>query len=88
VVDHASNPEAEWARSQLGNILRAEIRELRPALRAVYEIQPLTRIQRNGRLDRYIPFGRESTGAPRKIGGDGSLPHNVGTVRRRRLSQE
>jgi RNA polymerase sigma-70 factor (ECF subfamily) len=41
VADHASNPEEEWAASETGNILRAEICNLRPTLRAVFEIRHL-----------------------------------------------
>jgi len=41
VADHAANPEEECAQREIGNILRAEIRDLRPTLRAVFETQHL-----------------------------------------------
>ena len=41
VGDHASNSEEEWATNETENILRAEIRNLRPTLRAVFEFNHL-----------------------------------------------
>jgi RNA polymerase sigma-70 factor, ECF subfamily len=46
VADHAPNPEEECARSEIGNILRAHIRELRPTLRAVFEARHLQEFSR------------------------------------------
>jgi RNA polymerase sigma-70 factor, ECF subfamily len=40
-ADHASNPEEECAQGEIGNILRAEIRDLRPTLRTVFELKHL-----------------------------------------------
>jgi RNA polymerase sigma-70 factor (ECF subfamily) len=69
VADHASNPEEECSQSEIGNILRAEIRDLRPTLRAVFEIKHLQEFSlRETAGKMYIPFGGESTGVSREIG--------------------
>ena len=101
VADHASNPEEECAQSEIGNILRAEIRDLRPALRAVFEIQHLQEFslrETAGKMGISLSAAKarafHGKSALRKAltlrmnyrGGDWSLPHNVGTVHRRRLS--
>ena len=103
VADHASNPEEECVQSEIGNILRAEIRDLRPALRAVFEIQHLQEFslrETAGKIGISLSAAKarafHGKSALRKAltlrmnyrGGDWSLPHNVGTVHRRRLSQE
>jgi RNA polymerase sigma-70 factor (ECF subfamily) len=103
VADHASNPEEECAQGEIGNILRAEIRDLRPALRAVFEIQDLQEFslrETAGKMGISLSAAKarafHGKSALRKAltlrmnyrGGDWSLPHNVGTVHRRRLSPE
>jgi RNA polymerase sigma-70 factor (ECF subfamily) len=103
VADHASNPEEECAQSEIGNILRAEIRDLRPTLRAVFEIKHLQEFslrETAGKMGISLSAAKtrafHGKSALRKAltlrmnyrGGDSSLPHNVGTVHRRRLSQE
>jgi RNA polymerase sigma-70 factor, ECF subfamily len=103
IADHASNPEEECARSEIRNILRAEIRDLRPALRAVFEIKHLQEFslrETAGKMGISLSAAKARAfygkSALRKAltlrmsyrGGDGSLPHNAGTVHRRRLSQE
>jgi RNA polymerase sigma-70 factor, ECF subfamily len=103
VADHASNPEQACAQSEIGNILRAEIRDLRPALRAVFEIKHLQEFslrETAGKMGISLSAAKtrafHGKSALRKAltqrmnyrGGDGSLPHNMGTVHRRRLNQE
>jgi RNA polymerase sigma-70 factor (ECF subfamily) len=102
VADHASNPEEECAQSEIGNILRAEIRDLRPALRAVFEIKHLQEFSLRETAGKMGIFSAAKArvfhgkSALRKAltlrmnyrGGDSSLPHNVCTVHRRGLSQE
>jgi DNA-directed RNA polymerase specialized sigma24 family protein len=103
VADHASNPEEECTQSEIGNILRAEIRDLRPTLRAVFEIKHLQEFslrETAGKMGISLSAAKASAfqekSALRKAltlgmnyrGGDWSLPHNVSTVHRRRPSQE
>jgi RNA polymerase sigma factor (sigma-70 family) len=103
VADHASNPEEECAQSEIENILRAEIRDLRPTVRAVFEIKHLQEFsprETAGKMGISLSAAKarafHGKSALRKAltlrmnyrGGDSSLPHNVGTVHRRRLSQE
>jgi RNA polymerase sigma-70 factor (ECF subfamily) len=101
VADHASNPEEECAQSEIRNILRAEIRDLRPSLRAVFEIQHLQEFslrETAGKMGISLSAAKARAfygkSALRKAltlrvncrGGDWSLPHDVRTVPRRRLS--
>ena len=103
IADHAANPEEECAQREIGNILRAEIRDLRPTLRAVFETQHLQEFSvRETAVNMGISLSAAKARAfhgkseLRKAltlrmnyrGGDSSLPHNVGTARRRSLSQE
>jgi DNA-directed RNA polymerase specialized sigma24 family protein len=98
VADHASNPEEECAQSEIGNILRAEIRDLRPTLRAVFEIKHLQEFslrETAGKMCISLSAAKarafHGKSALRKAltprmnyrGGDWSLPHNVGTVHRK-----
>jgi RNA polymerase sigma-70 factor (ECF subfamily) len=102
VADHASNPEEECSQSEMGKILRAEIRDLRPTLRAVFEIKHLQEFslrETAGKMGISLSAAKarafHGRSALRKAltlrmdyrGGDLSLPHNVGTIHRRRLSQ-
>jgi len=103
VADHASNPEEECAQSEIGNILRAEIRDLRPTLRTVFELKHLQEFsltETAGKMGISLAAAKarvfHGKSALRKAlalrmnyrGGDWSLPVNVGSAHRRRLSQE
>ena len=103
VADHAWNPEEECAPGEIGNILRAEIRDLRPTLRTVFELrhlQEFSQTETAGKMGISLATAKarafDGKSALRKAlamrmnyrGGDGSLPDNVGSAHRRRLSQE
>jgi RNA polymerase sigma-70 factor, ECF subfamily len=103
VADHAPNPEEECAQSEIGNILRAEIGDLRPTLRVVFEtrhLQEFSLRETAGKVGISLSAAKarafHGKSALRKAlilgvnqhGRDGRLPQDLDTVHRRTLKAE
>jgi RNA polymerase sigma-70 factor (ECF subfamily) len=100
VADDAPNPEEECAQSEIGNILRSEIGDLRPTLRAVFEtrhVQEFSLRETAGKVGISLSAAKarafHGKSALRKAlilrmnqhARYGSIPQDVGTLHRRTL---